>query len=95
RSLATARLDRRAARDSGSKALRAAVRAGDHEQQERLRLRQRQAELLAAAVIRVSDTCHGGVVLRFGNAEFSPDTALGPSAFRYDSERRTIVRGEL
>ncbi len=94
RSVQSARTARASQRGAGKDA-RDAVRAGDAERRERLRLRERELELMETAEIRIHEVCHPGVVIMFGSKEFRPVERLGPSTFRYNAETKKIVRVEL
>ncbi|MCR9245372.1 MAG: FapA family protein [bacterium] len=88
------RHDATLAKRSG-KATRNLTNALDSERATQRRLERRRREQLATAWVRVSKTCYPGTVIRFGDAELRPETALGPSIFRYDSDRNEVVRETL
>lgn len=94
RALQSARLDRTAVRSGKAKDVRAATKALDAERAELVRLRQRQRELMGAALIRIDGTCHEGVVIRFGAAEWRPATELYAVTFRWDADVSEIQIGE-
>lgn len=69
---------------------RAAVRSGDEAQQARLRLLQRQRELLRSACIEIHGTAHPGVRLRFGAFTRQLDEARSRTRFVWDPHRDDI-----
>jgi uncharacterized protein (DUF342 family) len=92
-----ARLGRSCARHGrgDAKAVRQATRAADHSDQERLRMLQRQREMLSTAAIRIADTVFPGVVLQFGQQTLRVTEPLHAASFRYDVEQDTIVQCPL
>jgi len=78
-----------------AKATRQALRATDHSEQERLRVLQRQREMLRTATIRIADTAHPGVVLQFGQQTLPIGETLRATSFHYDVERDAIVQCPL
>jgi len=76
-----------------AKVTRMVTRADDHSQAERLRVLQRQREMLRTAAIRITDTVHPGVVIRFGQVTMPITEQLATSNFTFDTERDVIVRG--
>jgi len=100
RTATAARIERTSVRsrrgdvNRGSKDTRARVRTSDKHSKDKLRLRERQLEILKSASIRITDTCQIGVIIRFGGWEIRPDEALKSTEFRFDVSERTIVQGD-
>jgi hypothetical protein len=83
----------RSQRDGGradGKLRRAAVKGSDMVRDEKLRLLQRQRELLQSASIEVAGTAHAGVRLRFGAFTRQLDRALTKVRFRWDADQNDI-----
>jgi len=97
RSAATSRLSHAVGRQdqNSKKGLRAAVRAGDDERTEQIRLKRRLEEVLRSATITITHTCHPGVLLKFGPAELYITDKTGPAIYHFDCEERSIVCEEL
>lgn len=87
------RVQQRAASGSppGAKALRTGLRAADAALEDNLRLRVRQRELLATAVVEVDDTVHVGVRVSFGQTAWVCDRTRHHLRLRWSPVDETIV----
>ncbi|MBM4061136.1 MAG: DUF342 domain-containing protein, partial [Planctomycetes bacterium] len=74
---------------------RPTVPATDRLQQERLLLLGKQRELLHRANIRITDTVHPGVILRFGTVSLPIALPIHGATFHFDHEHEAIVQGRL
>lgn len=79
----------------GGKATREAVRLGDPAQQERLRLRLLQRDLLRTATVEIHDTLHAGVRIQFGERTFACDGPRHHLRLRWDEAKDEIVEEPL
>jgi len=95
RSAASAREQRGASRLGTTKRERAAVRAGDRERDELLRLRRLQRQHMREAVVRVLADCHPGVVVRIGPCRLELAHAQRGVEFRYDDDTGSITTTQL
>lgn len=76
--------------DDPRKGKRHASKALDRASHETLRLRRLQRELIEAASIRVTGTCHCGVTVEFGPYRLEVERDLHDTTFRFDPKTNSI-----
>lgn len=91
------RMLQRGRQDTGraGKATREAVRLGDPAQQERIRLRLMQRELLRTATVDIHETLHAGARVQFGERTFTSDEPRHHLRLRWDEAKDDIVEEPL
>ncbi|MBK8100213.1 MAG: DUF342 domain-containing protein [Planctomycetes bacterium] len=82
-------------RGKGGKSARRSLTARDEAMAERLRLAQRQRQLLAGAELTIVDTAWPGVLIRFGERTLTLMEATHRTRFRWHAERADIVQEPL
>lgn len=82
-------------RGKGGKAARRSLLARDEATAERLRLAQRQRQLLAAAELTIAGTAWPGVTIRFGDRTLTLAEPAQATRFRWDPDRADIAKEPL